>query len=305
MRSNLSRFEVLSAAGVFVAAVSLGACSSTANTAVLDGGTPPRLAAAEEPLAERVGSMVNTEILEKGVPGASVAVMRDGRMLLECGWGVADPEKKLAASGTTIYPTGSVAKQFTAALLLRQVDRGRLALTDPIGRHLAGLPPEAGAVTIEQLLNHTSGLQQSAIVPARRFEDLPRETLLAMAVSDKPAAPPGTRFAYSNAGYTVLGILVEKLYGKPYGAALHDEIAAPLGLKTVSKCGEPKPNRAAGHSRGGDGKLAPPPGVHHSQVIGAGDVCVRPSQWFTGTRRPGWPLRFSTTHCLACPMSRI
>ncbi|HEX6083355.1 MAG TPA: serine hydrolase domain-containing protein [Thermoanaerobaculia bacterium] len=234
-----------------------------AKTAALDDGTP-----------ERIAAVVKTEILEKGVPSASVAVMRDGRMLLERGWGMADPEKKLAASSTTIYPAGSVAKQFTAALLLKQVDRGRLSLTDPIGRHLAGLPPEAGAVTIEQLLNHTSGLQRSAIVPARRFEALTRETLLEMAVSDKPAAPPGTRFEYSNAGYTILGLLVEKLYGKPYGAALHDEIAAPLGLKTVTKCGEPRPDRAAGHSRGGDGKLAPPPGVHHSQVIGAGDVCA-------------------------------
>jgi CubicO group peptidase (beta-lactamase class C family) len=59
-----------------------------------------------------------------------------------------------------------------------------------------------------------------------------------------------------------------------YGAALHDEIAAPLGLTTLTKCGEPKANRATGYSRGADGKPAPPPGVHHSQVIGAGDVCA-------------------------------
>ena len=276
MRRNPSRFKVLTAAGALTAAVSLGACSTSANTAATASSTPPEVVAApaHDPLDDRVASLVKTEILEKGVPSVSVAVMRDGRMLLERVWGVADPEKNIAASSTTIYPSGSVAKQFTAALLLRQVDRGRVALSDPIGRHLAGLPPEAAAVTIEQLLNHTSGLQRAAIVPARRFEDVSRETLLAMAVSEKPAASPGAKFDYSNAGYTVLGILVEKLYGKSYGAALHDEIAAPLGLTTLTKCGEPKPGRAAGHSRGEDGKLAPPPGAHHSQVIGAGDVCA-------------------------------
>jgi CubicO group peptidase (beta-lactamase class C family) len=276
MRRNLSRFKVLTAAGALAAAVSLGACSTAANSAASASSTSPAVAeaAADDPLADRVEAMVETEILEKGVPSVSVAVLRDGKMLLERGWGVADPEKNVAASSTTIYPTGSVAKQFTAALLLRQVERGRVALSDPIGRHLAGLPPEAAAMTIEQLLNHTSGLQRAAIVPARRYEAVSRETLLAMAVSEKPATSPGTKFDYSNAGYTILGILVEKLYGKSYDTALHDEIAAPLGLTTLTKCGEPKPGRATGHSRGEDGKLAAPPGVHHSQVIGAGDVCA-------------------------------
>jgi CubicO group peptidase (beta-lactamase class C family) len=288
----MSRFKVRTAAGALAAAVSLGAgaCSTAVNPAAMDSGTqpraaahagevadatePPRSVAAAEPLADRVGSIVQNEILAKGVPGVSVAVLRDGKMLLERGWGVADLEKNVALSNTTIFPTGSVAKQFTAALLLKQVERGRLALTDPIGKHLAAVPPEAAAVTIEQLLNHTSGLQRAVIAPERRFESVSRETLLQMAFGDKPPASPGTKFEYSNAGYTVLGILVEKLYGKSYDAALHDEIAAPLGLTTLTKCGEPQPNRAAGSMRGSDGKPSSAPGVHHSQVIGAGDVCA-------------------------------
>lgn len=269
-----TKLGVLTAAGVLASAVALGGCSTRANTAATASGTPPHRDAAPEALEAHVASVVKSEILAKGVPGAWVAVLRDGKLLLEQGWGVADIEKNVAASNSTTYPTGSVAKQFTAALLLKEVDRGRLALTDPIGQHLAGLPSQVAAVTIEQLLNHTSGLQRAAIVPERRFENLSRETLLANAVSDELNVSPGTRFVYSNAGYTLLGILVEKLYGKSYDAALRDEIAAPLGLKTLAKCGEPKPNRAAGHRRSADGKLAPPPGVHHSQVLGAGDVCA-------------------------------
>jgi CubicO group peptidase (beta-lactamase class C family) len=234
----------------------------------------PHPAGAQEPLDDRVASIVKTEILAQGVPGASVAVLRDGRMLLERAWGLANIDTNVSASAATTHPVGSVSKQFTAALLLRQVDRGRLALRDPIGRHLAGLTPEAGAMPIEQLLNHTSGLQRSVVDPERRFENLPVETLLAMAVRDNPAASPSTTFEYSNAGYTVLGVLVEKLYGKSYGAALHDEIAAPLGLTTLTKCAEPKPNQAAGYSRGAGAKPGPPPGIHHSQSLGADGICA-------------------------------
>ncbi|HYH08144.1 MAG TPA: serine hydrolase [Thermoanaerobaculia bacterium] len=272
------KLEALTAAGALVAAVSLGACSTTADPAATVGGTSPQPATAAapagDPFEERVAAIVKSRILDEGVPSVSVAVLRDGKMLLERAWGVADTEKNVRASPTTVYPTGSVTKQFTAALLLKQVERGRLALSDPIGQHLSGLPPEAAAVTVEQLLNHTSGLQRPAAVPAQRLEEVSRETLLTMVVGDKLATTPGTKFEYSNAGYTVLGILIEKLYGTSYAAALHDEIAAPLGLTTLTKCGEPKPEHAAGYFRNANGTIAPPPGLHHSQALGADGVCA-------------------------------
>jgi CubicO group peptidase (beta-lactamase class C family) len=225
------------------------------------------------PLEERVAAMVKAEILAKGVPSVSVAVMRDGKMLMEGAWGHTDVDKNLQASTSTVYPIGSVSKEITAALVLKQVDRGRLALTDPIGKHLAGLDPEIGAVTIEQLLNHTSGLKGAVIEPDTRHAIMSVEALLAQAVRDKLETKPGSSFRYSNAGYTVLGALVEKLSGKSYAAALHDEIAAPLGLQTLRRCADPKPGEAPGYMNSG-GKLGPPPGPHHSQVFGAGGVCT-------------------------------
>jgi D-alanyl-D-alanine carboxypeptidase len=190
------------------------------------GGGRPLLGAAprqaDAPLDERVAAIVKSEMLAKGIPSVSVAIMRDGKMLLERAWGVADIAKNVSASESTMYFIGSNTKQFTAALLLKQVDRGRLALTDPIGKHLAGLSAEAGAVTIEQLLNHTSGLQRSVVTPERRFENVTVETLFTMAAGGKLEAKPGTTYTYSNAGYTVLGILVEKLYGKKYPARAGD-----------------------------------------------------------------------------------
>ena len=237
-------------------------------------GARPRQASATLPdLEERVAAMVKSEILAKGVPSVSVAVMRDGKMLMQGAWGRADVDKNRDASTATVYPIGSVSKEFTAALVLKLVDRGRVSLTDPIGKYLQGLNPELSAVSIEQLLNHTSGVPRDVRQPDRRFESLSSEALVQMAAGAKLDTKPGTAFGYSNAGYMLLGALVEKGHGKSYGAALHDEIAAPLGLTTLGRCGEPKPGEAVGYMNSA-GKLGPPPGMHHSQLLGAGGVCT-------------------------------
>ncbi len=247
-----------------------------AATALVGGrplvGAAPRQA--DGPLEGSVAAIVKSEMLAKGIPSVSVAVMRDGKMLLERAWGIADVEKNVSASASTTYYIGSVTKQFTAALLLKQVERGRLALTDPIGKHLTGLSSEVGAVTIEQLLNHTSGLQRSAATPERRFENVTVDTLLEMAAAGPLAAKPGTKHAYSNAGYVVLGILVEKLYGKKYAAAVQDEIAGPLGLTTLRKCAEPQHGEARGYGLQAGGTAGPPPGLHHSQLLGQDGLCA-------------------------------
>jgi len=242
----------------------------------LVGGRPLTGAAphqANEPLDKRVAEVVKSRILAQGVPSVSVAVMRDGKLLMEGAWGRADADKNLEASLATVYPIGSVSKEFTAALVLKLVDRGRVSLTDSIGKHLQGLTAEFSGVTIEQLLNHTSGMPRDVRNPETRFESMSPDRLIQMTASAKLAAKPGTTYGYSNAGYMLLGALVEKAGGKSYGVALHDDIAAPLGLTTLARCGDPKPGVATGYMLS-DGKLAPPPGMHHSQLLGAGGVCT-------------------------------
>lgn len=237
----------------------------------LAGAAAPQAAG---PVDERVAAFVKTELLAKAVPSVSIAVMRDGKMMLERAWGLADIEKNVSASPSTTYPIASVAKQFTAALVLKQVDRGRLTLTDPLSKHFAGLSPEVGAVTIEQLLNHTSGMKRPIVDPDSRFENLSPDSLLKKATGSKLETAPGTTWAYSNAGYTVLGVLVERLYGKPYAAALQEEIAGPLQLTTLAKCAEPKPGEASGYVRTQGAKPVPGPGMHHSQDLGPGGICA-------------------------------
>lgn len=226
-------------------------------------------------LAARVDSIVQADILPRGFPSVSIVVARGGKTLLERTWGVANIETGQKADASTIYRIGSLSKQFTSALVLKLVDRGTLALTDSIGRHLAGLRTEWHAITIEQLLNHTSGLPRDFLDLNRVTENLDGEALIAMAARDTLVSKPGTVSAYSNTGYMLLGVLVAKLYGKPYAAALDEEIAKPLGLTSVSICDARPSGRATiGYVRSSDGKLGPPNYQHTSQNLGAGSICA-------------------------------
>ena len=232
---------------------------------------PRPSAAALDALAD---SFVTAHLLSQGVPSASVVITRGGETLVRRAWGMADVAGGHAADPNTVYAIGSNTKQFTAALVLRLAERGRLALGDSIGRHLTGLRPEWKTITIEQLLNHTSGLQRSYVDMARITENLPGDSLVAQAARDTMASPPGTAFLYSNTGYMILGVLVEKLYGKPYAAVLRDEIAQPLGLTALRTCGDAEmAGRAPGYNRAFDGALSPPAVFHPSQQLGAGGIC--------------------------------
>jgi CubicO group peptidase (beta-lactamase class C family) len=260
--SNTSR--VLAIAGL--AALPVGAAAAQLPA----GATPPTAGA----LAARIDSVVRADVLPRGFPSVSIAVTRGSRTLLERTWGVANAATGQAAAPTTTYDIGSMAKQFTAALVLKLVDRGRLSLTDPVGRHLTGLRPEWNAITVEQLLNHTSGLPRD-FAPARSEADnVPGDALVAMAARDTLVSKPGAAYAYSNTGYMLLGVLVEKVHRKPYGVVLRDEIARPLGLTSLGWCGNTARERAAtGYIRSSDGKAAPRGEVHASHGLGPAGIC--------------------------------
>lgn len=235
----------------------------------------PRLS--KEAVAAVVDSMARAYMAAKGPASVSVAISRAGETLVERAWGMADVASRRPATAATVYKIGSVSKQFTAVLLLKQVERGRLALGDSIGQHLAtGLRPEWRPVTIEQLLNHTAGLPRDFKRDGRPEDEVSTETLISWAARDTMIFAPGTRHSYSNPGYALLGALVEKLYGKPYGAALRDEIVRPLGLTTLRWCTDPRKDTtvAKGYSYGGPGKLEESDYAHPSKSLGGGALCA-------------------------------
>ena len=231
--------------------------------------TPPSASV----LAAQVDSVVRVDVLAQGMPSASVVIMRGNDVVLERAWGVADAATGRKAEPSTTYQVASVSKQFTAALVLKLVDRGKLSVADPIGRYLPGLRPEMQAITVDQLLNHTSGLKGDFRRQERATELTSRDSLFAMAARDSLAARPGTAYLYSNTGYMLLGMLIEKLYARPYADALRDEIAKPLGLESLWFCEPARNADAQSYMRSPQKAPAPLPSIHPSQLLGSGGIC--------------------------------
>ena len=233
-------------------------------------------------LAATIDSVVQVDVLAQGMPSVSVVVTRGNETLVERAWGLADVASGRKAEPSTIYQVASLSKQFTAALVLKLVDRGRLSLSDTLGRFFSSLEPEFNAITVEQILNHTSGLKSEFRSAEQGTTPTSRDSLVARAARDTLAAKPGTNFTYSNTGYMFAGAIIEKLYGKSYAEALRDEIARPLGLKSLAFCTTDKSGGAESYVRSAGAKPRLVSSFHPSQLLGNGGVCTTASdlaQW--------------------------
>ena len=252
-------------------------------TAALAAVLPLSAGAAQSPrplskevIVARIDSMARTRMVF-GPVSMSVAVSSGNEMLFQRAYGMADIATKRPATTASVYRIGNASSQLTAALVLKQVDRGKLALTDSIGRYLAiGLRPEWRRLTIEQLLSHTAGLPPSFKRDTPPEEPASTATMIAWAARDTMASAPGTRFGPSSVGYLLLGALVEKLYGKPYDAALREEIARPLGLRTLGWCAEPGKDtlETTGYQDVAVDDRRPVSNAHPSKTLGAGGLCA-------------------------------
>jgi CubicO group peptidase (beta-lactamase class C family) len=164
--------------------------------------------------------------VEGRAPSVVAAVVRDGRSVWEGGWGTVDGR---APDADTQYRIGSITKTFTAVLVLRLRDEGRLALTDPLEEYLPGTA--VGQATIGGLLAHTAGLAAEPRGPwwERTAGEL-RPTLADVLGDDPQVHPAGQRHHYSNPGYALLGAVVERIRGQAWGDVLRREVLEPLGL---------------------------------------------------------------------------
>lgn len=160
-------------------------------------------------------------------PSLVGAVVRDGHLVWSAGRGTLDGEQ--VPDADVQYRIGSITKTFVAVTVLRLRDEGLLDLADPLGRHLSGTA--ADSLTVRQLLSHTSGLASETPAPwwERTPGDLRPEP--ADVLGGQPQRhPAGSRFHYSNPGYALLGALVAKLRGAPWGEVLQREVLRPLGM---------------------------------------------------------------------------
>jgi len=187
-------------------------------------------------------------------PGVAVLIAGGDRIIYRDARGDADIELGVPLDTHQVFRIASVTKMFTAALILKLAEQGKLSLDDPLSRYLPDFPQAAG-ITLRQLLTHTAGVSDKAVAiqPGFNRRDVDTAILVAEIAKRPPAFAPGTAQAYSNAGYILLGAVIEKVTGQPWHAALQDRLLAPLGLEHTGYglAATVIPGRVAGYSTDG------------------------------------------------------
>ena len=208
--------------------------------------------ATSQPLTGTLQRCLSAEAEREALSG-SILVTEGGRPVAAVYRG-----KQAEASSTPIGPDtrfnlGSASKMFTAVAIGQLIEHGKLQLDEPVGQIVAGLTREASKVTIRELLTHTSGLgdffrpeNMSAMLKARSASDI-----LPLIASDKPAYAPGAKFSYSNSGFALLGIVIERLSGMSYGEYLQRNVFGRAGMTRTGLHPKPLATLAVGMTAGG------------------------------------------------------
>lgn len=186
--------------------------------------------AAPPPQPESIASCMVRAAAALGFNGSIRA--RLGDVVVEKSFGMSDAAGEIPIAGRTRFSMASASKMFTAVAIGRLVDRGAIRFDAPVGRYLTDLKPEFAAITVAQLLDHTSGLgdyfnprNKTVIDAARTASDL-----LPFALEAPPAFAPGSKRAYSNSGFVVLGAIIEKVSGMSYAEFVQSEILDRLRM---------------------------------------------------------------------------
>jgi CubicO group peptidase (beta-lactamase class C family) len=205
--------------------------------------------AAQVSVSDRIDEYVRDEMQRQKVPGVAVAIVKDGVEFKAQGYGIANLEHQVPVGPDTIFQSGSIGKQFTAALVMLLVEDGKLSLSDPLTKFFPDAPPGWGSITVRHLLTHTSGIPDYTEDQIDYRKDYTEDELAGLAYAMKLEFPAGARWNYSNTGYVLLGIIVHKVSGAFYGDDLAARVFKPLGMKTARVISETAivPNRAAGY----------------------------------------------------------
>jgi D-alanyl-D-alanine carboxypeptidase len=233
--------------------------------------------AADDSLVAHIDAIGREAISRHAAPGVTIGVWRDGKVLIDRGYGVADLENAIPARAESVFSIASVTKNFTAAAILQLVDHGNVSLDDDIGKFIPDYPHRNKGVTLRRLLNHTAGIHNVTAIPAywTQIGEPIEPTKLIALFRDAPLDfEPGSSYAYSNSGYILLGAVIEKAGAMPYPDYLRSHFFVPLGLAHTSYCGTEDlvAGRAHGYARDKD-RWVNARHVDMSQGYAAGGIC--------------------------------
>ena len=219
-------------------------------------------------------------------PGASVLVFKDDKIIFKKGYGVSNVSTQEKITQNTNFRLASVTKQFTAMSILLLVQKGRLKLEDPLKKYFPSFPVYGKDIKIKHLLTHTSGLMDyEDLIPPKQVMQLhDTNCLQLMYKANGLYFTPGAQYKYSNTGYAILALVVEKISGQDYGVFLKENIFKPLKMKNSVAFEEGKstiPNRAYGYSLN-NGSWVETDQSLTSAVLGDGGIytnTIEMSQW--------------------------
>jgi CubicO group peptidase (beta-lactamase class C family) len=219
----------------FLLMLALAASASAQSTGVTNApaNTPPADA------AERVKEIF-AAYDHANAPGCVVGVSLGGAEVFRGAWGMADLEHNVALTPDSVLEAGSISKQFTAAAVLLLAEQGKLSLSDPVRKYIPELPDYGTPITIEQMLHHTSGLRDwGSVVEVAGWPRTTREYSNAWVVDIASRQKvlnynPGDDWSYTNTGYNLLAVVVQRVSGKSLAQFTHDNIFVPLGMRTTS-----------------------------------------------------------------------
>src|SRR5437764_8629671 len=239
--------------------------------AIAQAQTPPT------ELSDRVDALAN-KMLSRPVAGISVAVARNGQVVLARGYGMANLEHSVAVTPETVFHIASISKNILAAVVLELVDESKLQLDDDVTKYVPEAPTQGRHVTVRQLLNHTSGIYSFTSLPNaddnERLE-LTHDQVLGL-IKDKPFDfEPGTRWRYDNSAFYIAGMVVERVTKQEYGAYVREHVFKPLGMNSASMCDARMvvPDLASGYEVDG-GALVNAAFVSWKLPFAAGAVCA-------------------------------
>ena len=224
-------------------------------------------------------SIAGAGVLANRAVGLVAAVVKGNDTLVMKAYGKADVEWDVPMSADAMFEVGSLAKQFAAAAILQLRDGGKLSLEDEITKWLPGLATGGNHVTLRRLLSHTSGIFRFSEAPEWEINYLaprfPRDSAYKLIKLDPFLFPPGEAQAYSNSGFWLLGLVVEKASGMKYEDYLAKQIFEPLGMKRSMYCNTSanEPHRAHGYGMMPGGVIRRAPVAQYTWVFAPGAVC--------------------------------
>jgi CubicO group peptidase (beta-lactamase class C family) len=197
--------------------------------------------------ADQIDDLVTAQMERQHIPGVSIALLKNGKVLKSRGYGVANAELGVPATADTVYQIGSVSKQFIAAGILLLSREGRLSLEDGVGRFIEDAPAAWRPITVRQLLTHTSGLIRE--VSGNELKVQPDIDAIRAGYAAPLQFAPGTKMEYSNLGYFVLAEIITRAAGQPWPQYIDARIFAPLAMKATrtTTVANLVPNRSAGY----------------------------------------------------------